>query len=224
MTHHPITGIVGIEPITGKAAQALVSGIVGVETITGHLMATVTSILFRDTFPDVNGTPLENHTPDVDSVGGGWLPIFGSIDIQSNRANKASSGSAISVADVGKTDMTVTGICNTTSTAVRFTGLIARSSADGTSRFVCLCGANVGATNRIIEDGTALRAFGSFTMTAGQDHTFSVVCSGSTIAFEIDGANTLTYGVAGNGETHLGLEMQGAGAANQFQWDNVEAL
>jgi len=46
------------------------------------------TVLFQDSFTDTNGVLLQNHTPDIDSVGGGWLALSGIADIQSNQASR----------------------------------------------------------------------------------------------------------------------------------------
>jgi len=68
--------------------------------------------LFYDTFTDTDGTLLDAHTPDIDTVGGGWTNAHGSWDIQGNKAQKCTAGSApqaaIAVVDVGQADCVLT--------------------------------------------------------------------------------------------------------------------
>lgn len=47
--------------------------------------------LVYDTFTDSDSTALASHTPDIDTVGGGWTASNGTWDIQSNQANNTGS-------------------------------------------------------------------------------------------------------------------------------------
>lgn len=192
------------------------------ETKIGYIVVS-SPFLFQDTFTDTNGVLIENHTPNVDSQGGGWVKVLNDIDIQSNRANKSLSASVLYIADMGQTNMTVDVTVNMQDAgAGRFQGLICRSSADALTRFDCLISAGSNAS-RIIENGVTIRASGTPTINTSQDYSLEAVCSGSSITFTIDGGNTLSYNSAGNSQNHAGLIVQGGAAqANQYQWDDFE--
>lgn len=60
----------------------------------GVLQQQATNVFVYDTFTDADNTLLENHTPDIDSVGTGWHDFASDlIHIISNQATIATTGS-----------------------------------------------------------------------------------------------------------------------------------
>jgi hypothetical protein len=63
-----------------------------------------------DTFTDPDATNLSAHTPDIDSVGGGWTVVQGTNTIQSNTSEPSIGGAwGMSLIDSGVTDLIMTG-------------------------------------------------------------------------------------------------------------------
>jgi len=62
---------------------------------------------FLDTFTDTNGVLLENHTPDIDIVGGGWVDDADEWEIQSNKATTSLGQAHTTEIDVGTADYTL---------------------------------------------------------------------------------------------------------------------
>ena len=76
--------------------------------------------IVQDTFTDTNGVLIPSHTPDIDTVGGGWTDSFGNTPkptIQSNQFDNTNTGaSSQHVIDSGQADLIIEATLVTTST------------------------------------------------------------------------------------------------------------
>ena len=72
------------------------------------------AVLFYDSFTDTLGTSLPSHTPDVDTVGGGWTNNSESQTIsETNTATENATNSAsISSVDTGQADVVIEATIN----------------------------------------------------------------------------------------------------------------
>ena len=91
-----------------------------------------------DTFTDTNGVLIQNHTPDIDSVGTGWELLNGSIDIQSNRGRMISgSTNDVAVIDCGEADVIITVKGNFSDSGNGSVGIVTRA-VDASNHWLCI--------------------------------------------------------------------------------------
>ena len=77
----------------------------------------VSGFVVQDTFTDSDSTGLDAHTPDVDSVGSGWVEHAGIWEIQSNKLAAAVSGGAQASIDSGESDVDINSTITFTGTS-----------------------------------------------------------------------------------------------------------
>ena len=148
------------------------------------------STLFYDAFTDTDTTELSTHTPDIDTVGGGWLKKSATeIDINSNRATPQGADCDY-IADVGATDVTVSTKFYNVSQVSQYAMVNARSNNAGGSGWRAFCGQ--GGAPALYENGT-LRATGSTTILAATEYTLEVIYSGTSIKVYLDSNLEIDY-------------------------------
>ena len=148
-------------------------------------------VLFFDSFTDADGTLLTNHTPDVDTVGGGWVDIGGPWDINGNRA-RSTAGSTwkASVIDTGRSDVLVTADLTVNS----FNVGIVLNAVDASNYWTAQAMRNL-AELRLQEQtgGTStVRASTSRSYSGGETFTLTAKREGAQMTVT-EGANELSY-------------------------------
>lgn len=168
--------------------------------------------LVNDTFTDTNGTALEDHTPDTDSVGWGWGNLTGTWDIQGNKAQPDGVTSAwnhvvIQSGDANATvevDLTVAGGATS---AVR---MLVRA-IDSTNFWAIenQTGTDTLQIYEVLAGVPTSRDSGAATMDAGNTYTLKVVLNGTTITAYWDNVETASYGSASK---FSGIPIHGIGS------------
>ena len=77
------------------------------KVITFYAHGRVASRIVLDIFTGTNGTLLPAHTPNTDTVGGGWINITGGLELQSSEARGNTAGENFDILDSGQTDVEV---------------------------------------------------------------------------------------------------------------------
>lgn len=192
--------------------------------------------VFLDTFTDTNGTFLAAHTPDTDTVGGGWVGIVSlsdaqagddTIDIQTNQARQEDTAFARAVyASVGTANFDVTIDWTNGGTASALVQILFRYTdlsnywqfgMRQTSAFYAI---------REVNSGTITsRASGTTPVTGSGTYSMRLVANGTSLTGTVDGANTLSYGSATFNQTvqTAGFLLSGDTNArvDNFQVDSV---
>lgn len=141
---------------------------------------------FSDTFTDTNSVLLVNHTPDIDTVGGGWVAQNGAFDIQSNKASGSTAPGSephiIATIETNQADVIIqSDIGLNADNAVR----IILRYVDNDNFWLCQSKGGVSDTMQIFERTSGsyqLRATGIHT-DADEDVTYTVTANGTTITF-----------------------------------------
>ena len=143
--------------------------------------------LFRDTFTDTPGTLLVNHTPETDTVGGGWVADLGTAEISSDGTSGICSSFYSGVfVDVGVADYEVT--CELLSVAFGGNSSLAFRVVSRTSMWL----ARINDSNDSLElvkwqngsnviDSAVIPGFSRLT-----PYTVKVTCDGDDITVEIE--------------------------------------
>jgi len=157
--------------------------------------------LVLDTFTDTNGVALTAHTPDVDSVGTGWVQTDfpgvtgGIIEIQSNQARMVgAAGDKIGVALInsGESNVIVTATITLSAGDLDGTqGIVFRGIDDANHfRLVRINSTTVELRERVAAaDITRGSVTGTFTSSATFE--FKAVLSGTSITCTVDGGNEI---------------------------------
>lgn len=163
-----------------------------------------TVTLFYDTFTDTNGTAITAHTPDIDTVGGGWAVYLSSgFEIQSNKCVNSTGGSKGCICDVGDGDVSIT--CEMTTTA-NFTSALQIVCARGTSNFSQYVGAGVqGNGDIVIREGGTIRATTAGVVNTSTTYTGLFELSGTSSTFTINGQNVSYNSTVFASNTHCGF-------------------
>lgn len=144
-------------------------------------------LLVSDTFTDSNGTALTAHTPDIDTVGSGWVNQSGTYQIDSNAAHRETgpTGSVVAI-DAGNADVTVKSDISAKTTS----GIVARLSDDNN---YWLGWAQDGKLYENNADSLTERAdLGAPTI----PNTLELECNGSSITFRAETGLSATYASA----------------------------
>jgi hypothetical protein len=171
------------------------------------------STLLYDTFTD-SDQPLTTHTPDIDTVGGGWTaPTADFSSIVSNEA-KVTATDCINMVDVGATDVTIE-VDGFIGAVGRYCMLIARGTNAINSgwRLYCLRGSAMA----LYENGD-LRATGTISTSSPIWYNFKMVLSGTSIKCYQDDVLDIDYTISttesyGN---YIGVQANGTN-----EWDNI---
>lgn len=177
--------------------------------------------LVQDTFTGTNGTLLAAHSPDVDTVGGGWLNTKGNqFDIISNQAKLTVSAVSVQAIDCGVADYTMTCDCTMSAQAVATNQGLAFRVVDANSYFV-FGYRELGTLLRLLEfTGGSLTARAASTETVSGTVEMRVDVNGANATAYIDDVQKLTYGSVGNlTETKVGLHAE---QTTNFRWDTFE--
>ena len=152
------------------------------------------SYLVHDTFTDTDGVDLSAHTPDVDSVGGGWIDDTTAVEIQSNQAAGVGND-ASSWIDAGNADVTVE-VTRHTPISNRALRLMGRLT--DTSNYIYL---NISARGT---DASSFRLFrreagagttiasGTYTVNISSTYNVKLAMSGSSVSAYLDDGTPLT--------------------------------
>lgn len=183
----------------------------------------VVTTLFYDTFTGSDGTLLTAHTPDIDTVGGGWVATTGATEIQSNRAvAKTYDASIIRVsADVGKSNHTLTGTCKIIGgPGTKLLGFMTRFQDASNSWYAYM---DINGTRIQIAENATIRATTAVSI-ASADINTTCITTASDITF-IHPSATVTYSSTnGNTRTKAGIYIVDSAAAKQaHQVDNFKA-
>jgi hypothetical protein len=178
------------------------------------------SQLVTDTFTDSNGTGLSSHTPDVDSVGGGWIEDFGSgadIQILSNKAEQTDNvptyPGGVAFIDVGVADCSLSGVWRSNPTFGTNGGMVVRATDKDNGWYIRLQNAGVFEILERIAGSDTQRASVSPTVNLNTDYTITVQLSGTTITAQLDGGNEISYSSASfnQTETKHGIHLRRGG-------------
>ena len=180
-----------------------------------------------DTFTDTNGTALASHTPDVDTVGGGWTSAYGTQEIDTNKVKATTyvsfHGSSFSVAKIDASiadvfiEMTGNPYQFGAGIDVDYPEICLRIDSGGDWWSIQL---NVdGDKLRIIQRESTTnteRAFSSVTINSGTDYKVTAIADSADITAFIDDADSCTYGSAtmNQTETNHGLSITYNGSGN----------
>lgn len=177
------------------------------------------SIALVDTFTDVNGTLVQNHTPDK---GGPWVlrtadvgPPNSVLTIQDNslRIGSSAEGAIVNAAADAAIEMDMRYITG------RRGGLMMRSVSNGNTLSFRYRGPESAIEIITWTAGaiSATDASGSFTFVTGQTYRLKAVCKGNTITCFIDGVQvlqaTVTAHAAGTG---FGITTYGSTSNDEF--------
>lgn len=187
--------------------------------------------LFLDTFTDANGTNLAAHTPDVDTVGGGWINAAtgATWGIASGKAIKEAAGNFRNAAwiDAGTADAQAT--CQYTQ-STRSGGLGLRISDENNCWVVALYNNN-DTTNTILlreinAGGVTTRAEAAYDSDDGMTYALKATAIGTTITGFVNGTSLVSYASASfnQAQTKHGLYIQDSDADSaEFDDFRVEA-
>jgi hypothetical protein len=178
------------------------------------------AVVVQDAFTDSNGTLLTNHTPDIDTEGGGWSvgsQFSGSPPtITSNRVD--CNGDVNVIIDSGQSDLVITQVSGSAGT--RNFGTVFRwQDADNHWTTFYRSNNNDGALYE--DDATVVtqRDFVSVTIDESTDYNLQVTINGTSMSCLLDGANELSYTSAlFQTKTVIGMRLSGADSnADDFQ-------
>lgn len=174
-----------------------------IQTVGFGKSAEVASTLVSDTFTDTNGTSLTAHTPDVDTVGGGWSLATatgsgsGTFTIENNKLEATRTSSTyfpIGTIDVGQADVTIDVNLTFETDDFGFDGIVFRYQDQ--SNFWFATREATSGDFRILEKNAGVnteRASIAAGISAGTNHDMQVVLSGTSITATIDGGNEITF-------------------------------
>lgn len=174
------------------------------------------AFLIQDTFTDIDGTLLIAHTPDIDTVGGGWITYqwadatpLAVAEIQSNQCsmNSAASGDrVVCVIDSGAADITV-------SAKVQFTaassdcGIMIRHSRtvgnrnDGIGIRLKNTGTNTFSITEILNNAPSDLATVDVVLNPSTEYTVEVIATGTSVTATLNGGNQISTALATLNET-----------------------
>jgi hypothetical protein len=175
--------------------------------------------IILDTFTDADATLIAAHTPDVDTVGGGWSLLDGVGSILGDQVAHTDAGGNEFSIDSGASDVTVTADYTFAIDGLA-QGIFLRGTGVTQDHIACVI-ASAGTSNpalRIVVNGTiwtnlALTGEGPF---VGETWPMSITANGTTISvsFTVNGTEytdsyvTTTFQT----ETHCGITGHGATA------------
>lgn len=180
----------------------------------------VPMVLLVDTFTDTNGVNLTAHTMDV---GGGWTAGSGSFEISGNRATAGPPFSDMFYwADAGQTDYTLTCTVTMGASGSSICDLVVRvTDKDNLWLIEPFTDDDTFTLYQKTAGGYTQRSSASVTISHSTSYVIEVVTNGNTISATLDGANSVSYGSAtqGNASTLCGLG--NPYTAGNF-WDNFQ--
>jgi len=100
--------IIDVTVARDDGAGAPVEGTNRTKRITFYSFRAPDGYLVEDQFTGTNGTALTSHTPNTDTVGGGWANHSGTFQIQGNNL-QANSANSRAVIDSGQYNVSITG-------------------------------------------------------------------------------------------------------------------
>ncbi len=154
----------------------------------------------KDAFTDANGTGLDSHAPDLDSVGNGWASMAlrstftpGGGTIQGNQLQLGTDNAGHAI-DSGLSDAIVEADWTPAVGADNRNSIIFRYTTDGNHWALRVREPN---GDIVIEEVTADagydRASAAFTWTEGQTYRLKVVINGDSIKGYVDGVQKVSY-------------------------------
>ena len=171
--------------------------------------------LVSDTFTDSDSTVLSAHTPDIDTVGGGWTAGTGTPDIQSNKASSPDDGDVNADIDAGNANVIVSADVLIATANDGFIGLAMRYTST-TSKWSLEFSTTL---LKLVERDTTstTRASTAITVAKDAEHALSATCSGDDFTCTINGGDEITYtSTFNNSVTNHGL----FGGNTASTWDN----
>ena len=148
---------------------------------------TAASYLVHDTFTDVDGTLLVNHTPDVDTVGLGWNGSLGGTNVWEVRTNQANpfSSTGIIYIDTGAANVTMEADITQ---GTNYWMLVGRINASNQHWNLLHNGGTL-----YIRYATTAYASKALSLTAGTVYNVKFSFNGMTFTATIDGVEQLSY-------------------------------
>lgn len=181
------------------------------------------SILVSDAFTDTNGTLLTAHTPDVDTVGGGWLGTS-SCDIQSNRAQGNSTAGRENWIECSTADVVISGDLSLAASVGgdKGPGLIARV-ADANNYWLGIMWKTVIRIYEKTSGSYTQRASTAFTAATETDYPATLTVSGTSITFNVDGTEISYTSSTHQTNTKHGVRCDGGNTiSNGSRVDNFQ--
>ena len=180
--------------------------------------------VFYDTFTDANGTSLLVHTPDIDTVGAGWLRVGAQVwTINGNKVGHVQSfgNAGEAYANCGVADGAITcDVTVSTSGGVDLAGVAFRLTdtnnlwkvvvARATGAFVIFernAGVDINRTQKLVP------------IVGGATYTIKVILSGQSIVATLDGADQIPYALASFNQavTNHGIESKSDDIFDDFK-------
>jgi len=177
--------------------------------------------LFYDTFTDADGTALTAHTPDIDTVGGGWVAGVSGLQIASNRCVPPTTGEHLNYFNTGVSNVRV-GVDGGRATGNSIIAVIVRY-IDNNNYWIL----RHNSTTRKLE--VFEKTGGAFTLRAeaAQDFdtntTYALTIEASTSAVSVavqDGASAAYASTTHNAGTRQGIRARDSATTSFF--DNFE--
>lgn len=174
----------------------------GLNTATPVASAGASSYV-EDTFTDANGTALESHTPDVDVVGGGWVKVNSSADIQSNQLNAAGGGTIVYTIDTGQSNyvLTITKVAGGNAASVIF-----RYTDENNKWLARRNGGTLELYRRT--SGTWTLMDSTATTPSTGSYTLVITCNGTSITVETQGDTVSATNSDHQTATRIGIDTQ----------------
>lgn len=182
-------------------------------TVIGYGVPSGSKVLVKDLFTDDDDTVLTNHTPDIDTVGNGWVAGSTSWTIDTNAALTPSAANRQYMwIDSGATDVIITATLTIPGTWTSSVGLIARLK-DGDECWFYIAHSSTGEA-RIYTDsaGFSLEDQSSgVVFTAGNSYDLKVVVSGNAHTMYVDSVQqaAVASDASFNTQTNVGLWTNG---------------
>jgi hypothetical protein len=191
--------------------------------------------LVYDTFTDTNGTNLTAHTPDIDTVGGGWSTNHASVRILNNKwqAGSGFPGPWSSWIDCGKTTVEVSAEITTSLDNIYWAGISTRF-IDANNQFQAVFYDYWGENQvRILEISSGVyteraSVACSITLASNTSYPMTVTDDESTITISSSVAPDLSYTSSlFAGSTYVGLRSSNRvsiSEADQIKADNFTVI
>ena len=182
------------------------------------------AVVVQDTFTEASDTSLASHTPDIDTVGGGWRHDTSSFTVQASTETVVSDtiGTTLATIDAGVANCIVSGdVTIPVNPEIPANGFALRLSDASTYWLARLNNTNSYQLLRF-SGGATLVASQSIGIDEGVTYDFVVTLDGSTISATVDGSPMPDYTSAtlNQTETRHGLRSIGGAIYDNFVIDD----
>ncbi len=138
--------------------------------------------LFYDEFTDADGTPLDQHTPNIDVIGGGWTRYGSHLEIDGNKC-RADTGFTTNagVADVQSADIIITARLRHDATSNYRRGIAIRTQNSSSFLFFGFV-----STNLTLRSDSSQYFNEAYNPGNGTWYDFKIECNGNNIKGFVD--------------------------------------